>query len=440
MHEFGVRNWEINRRGLLKGLGLGAIGLAAGPALSGCTGTTSSSSASGSSGGETTVGSNYSDPVPKAGFAKVVSAFESQSGDKVAINTVSHNDFQNNLDNYLQGKPDAVFTWFSGFRMRYYASTGLTLPLTDVWNDISSNFGSSVATASTGNDGKKYLVPWVTYPWAVFYSQSLFSEKGYKVPVEWADFKALCVQMQKDGLTPIAFADKDLWPACGTFDYLDMRVNGFQFHVDLMAHKQSWDQPAVQNVFKYWSEILPYHQTGSLGRTWEDAANTIAKHTSGMYVIGMDQIGAQLTGSAYDDLDFFPFPVINSQFGQDAVEAPIDGFMLSKTGQGDAVATKFLEFLGTGKAQAIYLGSNKADIATANDMDKSSYTTLQKKAVSFIGDAKNLSQFLDRDSLPAFASDVMEPALQTFISTGKFDTASVEAQAKQKYAQYTPGS
>ncbi|MDQ1562634.1 MAG: multiple sugar transport system substrate-binding protein, partial [Actinomycetota bacterium] len=61
------------------------------------------------------------------------------------------------------------------------------------------------------------------------------------------------------------------------------------------------------------------------------------------------------------------------------------------------------------------------------------YTPLQKKAQTFIGAATDLSQFLDRDSLPAFAADVMEPALQSFISSGKFDMASVESQAKQKY-------
>jgi multiple sugar transport system substrate-binding protein len=108
--------------------------------------------------------------------------------------------------------------------------------------------------------------------------------------------------------------------------------------------------------------------------------------------------------------------------------------MMSKKGDGDAVATAFLEYLGTGAAQQTYLGSNTSDVATASDADTSKYTDLQKKCASFISGAKQLSQFLDRDSLPAFASDVMEPALQTFISTGTFDTKSVESQAVQKYA------
>lgn len=423
---------EYDRRQVFRFAGAGGLALASASLLAACTGTSSGGGGSSSS-TTTTVGSNYSDPGVKSAFAAVTAAFQKKSGDTLKVNTVSHNDFQNNINNYLQGSPDAVFTWFSGFRMKSYAKSGLTLPLDDVWSKIGTSFSSSIAKASTADDGKKYLVPWVTYPWAVFYSKSLFASKGYQIPVNWADFTSLCAQMKKDGIVPIAFADKDLWPACGTFDYLNMRINGYQFHVDLMAHQESWNQAKVKDVFDHWKEILPYHQTGALGRIWQDAANAIGKQTAGMMVAGSDQIAVQLTGKQYDDLDFFAFPEINPDFGQDAVEAPIDGFMLSKKGANDKVATAFLEYLGTATAQQTYLGVNKADIATAKDADTSKYTALQKKAVDFIGSAKNLSQFLDRDSLPAFASDVMEPALQSFISTGSFDQASVESQAKQKY-------
>lgn len=424
------------RRTVLKSVGVASVGLAAPSLLASCTGEKKkSSSASSESSGSTSVGSNYSDAVPKKAFKAVVDGFEKKDDDKVKINTVSHNDFQEHINNYLQGSPNPVFTWFSGIRMKTYAksSSDLVLPVDDVWDKIKDNFSSSIAKASTAEDGKKYLVPWVTYPWAVFYNKALFDKHDYEVPEKWDDFVKLCKTMKKDDITPIAFGDKDLWPACGTFDYLNLRINGYEFHEDLMAHKESWNQKKVADVFDHWKEILPYHQDNSLGRTWEDAASSIAKKKTGMYVIGLDQIGAQITGSDAKDLDFFAFPTINEKYGQDAVEAPIDGFMLSKEGKDDSTAKKFLEYLGTGAAQQTYLGSNHADIATAKDADTSKYTDVQKKAAKFIGDAKQLSQFLDRDSLPAFASDVMLPALQKFIRSGKFDMKSVEAQAKQKY-------
>ena len=75
------------------------------------------------------------------------------------------------------------------------------------------------------------------------YRKSVFEEKGYTVPKTWDEFVALADKMKTDGLIPLAFADKDGWPAMGTFDILNMRVNGYQFHVDLMAGKEKWTDP-----------------------------------------------------------------------------------------------------------------------------------------------------------------------------------------------------
>jgi multiple sugar transport system substrate-binding protein len=46
------------------------------------------------------------------------------------------------------------------------------------------------------------------------------------------------VQMRKDGLVPIAMADKDGWPAQGTFDIINLRLNGYDFHMELLNGKQ----------------------------------------------------------------------------------------------------------------------------------------------------------------------------------------------------------
>ncbi len=52
------------------------------------------------------------------------------------INTVDHKTFQENINNYLQGNPDDVFTWFAGYRMQFFAAQGLAGDISDVWGDI----------------------------------------------------------------------------------------------------------------------------------------------------------------------------------------------------------------------------------------------------------------------------------------------------------------
>jgi multiple sugar transport system substrate-binding protein len=79
---------------------------------------------------------------------------------------VAHNDFQEQINNYLQGKPDDVFTWFAGNRMNFFAQQGLAGDISDVWEDV--DMSDAFKKASTGEDGKQYFIPVYNYPWAVF--------------------------------------------------------------------------------------------------------------------------------------------------------------------------------------------------------------------------------------------------------------------------------
>jgi multiple sugar transport system substrate-binding protein len=421
-----------SRRTLLRGMGGTAVLGAGIPLLSACGGSGTASDPK-----TVTVGSNASDAVPKKAFADIYAAFKKESGLTVDVNTKDHNTFQEQINSYLQGTPDDVFNWFAGYRMQFFASKGLATPIDDVWKSIEGNFPDAMKALSKGKDGKYYFVPLYTYPWALFYRKSVFQEKGYEVPTKWDDFVTLCKQMKKDGLVPIAFGDKDAWPALGTFDQLNFRANGYDFHVELMAGKASWTDAKVRRAFDLWTEILPYHQEGAVGRTWQDAAQALASKKAGMYLLGTF-VGQQFTNEAdREDLDFFPFPEIDPAYGQETVEAPTDGFMLSKAPKNKAGAVQLLEYLGSPAAEEIYLKSDPNVVAASTKADTSSYSPLQKKAYEMISGAKSLTQFMDRDSRPDFTSTVMQPALQKFIRDPKqIDSllSSIERQKKTIFA------
>jgi multiple sugar transport system substrate-binding protein len=407
---------------------------AAAPATSAAAAPSSSAATGGgTASGTITFGSNYSDAVPKAAFASMIGGFTAaNSNAKVTINTVDHNTFQNNINNYLQGTPDDLFTWFAGFRMRFFASQGLATPIDDVWDKIGANFSDAFKSASKGDDGHYYFVPLYNYPWAIFYRKSVFAAKGYQIPTTWDAFVALQKQMQKDGLVPMAMGEKDAWPALGTFDIINMRLNGFQFHMDLMAHKVTWDDPKVLAVFTQWTEILPYQQPGANGRIWQDAAKTLLNKQAGMYLLG-SFVAQQFTGADLDDLDFFPYPAIDPANAQDAIDAPIDGFMMSKKVKNQAGATALLEFIGTAQAEALYGKTDPSDVAAATNADTSNYNAIQKKSAQIITSSKDIAQFLDRDTNPDFADNTVSAMIQSFFNNPK-DAASLlkglEGQAK----------
>jgi multiple sugar transport system substrate-binding protein len=431
-----VAGTSLRRRSVLStGLGLGAA--FGGSALLAACGSSSSSSSSGGGSssaatGTVTLGSNASDAVPKATLQTLVNSFQTaNSGLTVKINTVDHNTFQEQINNYLQGKPDDVFTWFAGYRMRFFAAQGLAGDVSDVWQNL-QGFSNGFKAASTGDDGKQYFVPASYYPWAVFYRKSVWQKHGYKVPKTLDDLTKLAAQMKKDGLTPIAFADKDGWPAMGTFDVLNLRINGYQYHIDLMAHKKPWTDPGVKKVFQTWQQLLPYHQDGALGRTWQEAAQTLQQKKAGMYLLGLF-VTQQFPKADLDDVDFFTFPEIDSSIGSDALDAPIDGYMLAKKPKNEAGSKKLLSYLGGSDAGTLYAKTDPTTLIANGKSDVTSYTALQKKSADLVGSAKNISQFLDRDTRPDFASTVMIPSLQSFIKNpNDIDglLTSIENQAK----------
>ncbi|MFF7475820.1 extracellular solute-binding protein [Streptomyces sp. NPDC008092] len=423
-----------SRRNVLRGAGSAALLAGAGiPLLSACGGSGSSSSDPKT----VSLGSNASDAVPKKAYQSVYDAFKKSSGVTVKVNTKDHNTFQEQINSYLQGTPDDVFNWFAGYRMQFFAAKGLASPIDDVWEKIGANFPDAMKKLSKGADGKYYFVPLTTYPWAIFYRKSVFQAKGYTVPTTWDELVALCKQMKKDGLVPIAFGDKDAWPAMGTFDQINFRLNGYDFHVELMAGKAEWTDSKVKDVFDHWAELLPYHQDGFMGRTWQDAAQTLVSKKAGMYLLGSFVAQQFTNASDLEDLDFFPFPEINSAYGQDTVEAPTDGFMVSKSPKNHDGVVKLLEYLGTPAAEETYLKTDPSVVAASNKASTAAYSTLQKKAFDMIGAAKSLTQFMDRDSRPDFTSTVMQPGLQKFLQNPKgVDSllSSIERQKKTIFA------
>jgi multiple sugar transport system substrate-binding protein len=423
------------RRTMFKGAGL-ALGLPALIAACGgrseSSGTTSTASATGT----VSVGSNASDAVPKQALVDVLAGFKKVApGITPAVNTVDHQNFQNNINNYLQGRPDDVFTWFAGYRTQFFAGKGLIGDVSDVWKGL-TGFTPAFKAASTGEDGKQYFVPISYYPWAVFYRKSVWKKFGYTEPKTLDEFTALCTQMKKDGLDPVAFADKDGWPAMGTFDILNMRINGYQFHIDLMNGKEAYTDPKVAKVFDTWTGLLPYNQSDPLGRTWQEAAQSLQQKKSGMYFLGLF-VAQQFKDNEQDDIDFFTFPEIDSTIGSGALDAPIDGWMMAKRPKNEAAAKKLLGYLGGAEAGAVIAKTDTGTLAANSGSDTSGYSPLKKKALEIVGSATNIAQFMDRDTRPDFASTVMIPSLQSFIKNPK-DIAgiltSIEKQKKSIFA------
>lgn len=309
-----------------------------------------------------------------------------------------------------------MFTWFAGYRMDQFAQSGLVTDVSDV--SPIDGLNDSFKEASTGSDGKQYLVPKDYYPWAMFHNKSVWEKNGYEVPANYDGFIALLKKMKSDGLAPIAFGDKDGWPAMGTFDILNMRINGYDFHMSLMKGEKDWTSPEVKQVFDSFAELLEYSQPSPLGRTWQTAATSMGQGEAGMYLLGTFVVDA--IADKASEIDMFNFPEYEASVGAGAIDAPIDGFCVAAAANNSDAAMEMMKYLGTAEAADAANNAASAPMIAANaNASTEKYSPLQTRSKELVQNADNIAQFMDRDTRTDFASTVMIRSLQTFLANPK---------------------
>ena len=435
MSDLNKATSAISRRTVLKGAGA-AAGLAAGGAfLAACGGDDAATDATTEVTGPVAFGARTVDEIPTQQLRAVLDAFTAATGIEYTYNATESNAFQDNLSQYLQGTPDDVFQWMAGFRMKFFADQGLLVDISDVWAEAGGAFTAGYKGASTASDGNQYFVPFTWYPWGVLYRKSVWADAGIDPAsvVTWADFMDACSKFQAAGITPIAMGNKGGWEAMGTFSLINMRTNGYQFHVDLLAGNESWTDDRVKQTFANWQETFQYQNSNPLDLEWDGAADLLVRREAAMQVMGAfaAERFIAVSDEEYADLAIMAFPEIDPAYGRDSIEAPIDGFCLAAGGTNSAAGKELAKFLMSKEAIDAWTGVAPA-LGASSEQDTSSFDEFRVQQVELVQSAANIAQFLDRDSRPDFAGPIVGPALQSFMQ----NPADVDSICENLQAQW----
>lgn len=403
-----MTNHQTGRRRFLAGLG--AAGTAA--LLSGCV--TSTSSGKSSSKGAVTLQSNVSAPQAKAAMEDLVAAYGKKGSARASLNTVAAETFRTQLPTYLtSANPPDVYTWYPGSVADAYAKKDLLLDLGEVWSsspDLKS-YSKALNSLCTATSGKKVFVPATYYWWGMFYRKSNFAKWGVSEPKSWDDFLDLCDKLKSKGVDPIGLGagGNTAWVASAWFDYLDIRINGAEYHRELLAGKHRFDDPEVRKVFDRWQEVLPYFDPNGDAVPFQDATTALLNGRTGMMLIGTFFADAA-PKDALDDIDFFRFPVIDPKIPL-AEEAPVDGYFASaRTGRREQVVD-LMSYLATAESQEIYIKGSSGTVLPCNPKAKDAGTALVKKGRAHVEEAAEITQFFNRDS-----SDALQPTADTALT------------------------
>lgn len=350
-----------------------------------------------------------SDPAPRAADEALVKMFMEQNPNiEVIQSTVAHEDFKQAIRAYLtSSQPPDVMTWFAGNRARFFIDKGQILDISDVWANEGWNesYPKGFQALSTV-DGKQYFVPTSYYWWAVYYNKKVFEKYSLTPPETWDEFLQVCETLKSNGIIPIVSGTKNAWPAAAWFDYLNMRTNGPEFHINLMLGKEKYDDPRVKKAFEYWAELLDkgYFIENAASYDWQDVLPFMLQEKAAMYLMGqfvMDSIPEENKA----DYDFFRFPIIDPAMpiGEDA---PTDGYFAAANAPHPEAAKAFLAFLGSAEAQT-YVASELKRLPTNTQADTSGFDDASKKGMAMLGGADFIAQFYDRDTTPEMAEKGM---------------------------------
>ncbi len=378
--------------------------------------------------------SYMSDPAPREADAQIVSMFMENNPDvEVIHSTVAHEDFKQAIRAYLTAStPPDVLTWFAGNRARFFIDNDQILDISDVWESEGWNESYPKGfQAMSSVEGKQFFLPTSWYWWAVYYRVSVFDELGLEPPETWEEFLDVCQVLQDNGKIPITIGTKWRWTAAAWFDYLNMRVNGPQFHIDLMLGKESYDDPRVRDVFTYWQDLLDkgYFIDDAAAYSWSEALEPLITGDAAMYLMG-DFIRDNLPEETVADLDFFRFPIIDPSMpiGEDA---PTDGFFIAANSQNVENAKALLGHLGSVEVQT-YNAVELGRLPTNGDVDRSIFTETQQKGMALIDGADFVAQFYDRDTTPEMADEGMNAMMAFWDDPSLIDDLLADLEAARQ--------
>ena len=360
--------------------------------------------------GTLVINTDTSDPAPKAALEQLIKDFEAENSDiTVKWNLFDHEGYKTSIRNFLTADAPDLANWYAGNRMLPYVNAGLFEPVDDVWASAGLNDTLASASASMTIDGKKWGVPYTYYNWGVYYRKDIFENLGIGIPKTWDDFKAAGATLNANGVKPITIGSKYLWTAGGVFDYMNLRTNGYDFHMALTKGEVSWTDDRVKATFANWKELVDagFFIDNHAALSWQEALAPMVQGDAAMYVMGNFAVAPlREAGLSDDQLGFFQFPQINPNIDM-AEEAPTDTIHIPANAKNKVDAKKFLAFLGRADVQT-KINATLGQLPINKNSSVSDDKFLQAGMSMLSSTTGGIAQFFDRDAPAEMAQAGME--------------------------------
>ncbi len=348
------------------------------------------------------------DPIPLAAFEALIADFEAANPDiDVVLQNFDHEGYKTAIRNFLTTDAPDLANWYAGNRMAPFVNSGQFMDVSDVWadNGLDESLGSAIASMTI--DGKQWGVPYTYYQWGIYFNKTAYEQVGAEVPTTYDEFVANCELFAAADIDCLTTGTSALWPGAGIFDYLNLRTNGYEYHMALTSGDVAWTDDGVRETFAQWARIQPYITENHAAIDWQDAATLLVQGRAANYVMGNFAVGVFKDGGMTDEtLGFMPFPTINPDVAR-AEEAPTDTIHIPAGATNVEDAKTFLAFVAQADVQTkLNEALGQLPINSGSTVGSDPFITAGFELLSTT--PGGIAQFFDRDAPAEMAKLGME--------------------------------
>jgi multiple sugar transport system substrate-binding protein len=325
------------------------------------------------------------------------------------------------MSGWLATDPPDMLSWHNGERMAYFAKRGLLEDLSSDWQTNGWNQTYAAVKPPSTYAGKQYAAPLGYDSYGFFYRKDLFEKAGItSEPKTWDEFLADCKKLKAAGIAPIAVPAKDSWTLAAWFDYLDLRINGYAFHEQLMAGEVAYTDPRVRKVYATWKTLIDdkYFVDNALSYDVDSVSPLLVNGQASMMLMGTF-FSAGLPASTRDKMGYFRFPVIDPAVPM-AEDGPVNILMIPAKAANKKDARRLLAFIAQPQINGELakgwgqLPSNNQAPEPQDPISKIGFQILSSTP-------GGVAQFYDRDMTKEMADEGMKGMQQFYSDPSQLD-------------------
>lgn len=350
----------LNRRSMMKALGLGAAGIAVPGLVAGC---------SSSSGGATRIVFEETKPEVVPYFNNLVAKFNASQSKVV----VTHDFTSSLIAEFVRGNPPAIDCDNYNLTTSIFVARGVLADLAHLPQAklINPNIQALVNQYASFH-GETNVLPFSVAAEGVIYNMDLFDKVGVSsVPTTWSEFLAVCEKFKSKNITPIYQTYGDTWTTQqGLFDYTaGGMIDVAAFYQQLaregtnlgpdssVSFEKDFTAPCKQML-----TLVPYFNDNPIAKHYADGNLAFASGQAGMYMQGPWAVGQVLAIKPKLKMGTFALPATDDA-SQTKCRVNLDLAVWLPRSQAPAQRTAAIQFLDYLMQPSVVNAYNQANLA-----------------------------------------------------------------------------